>query len=433
MEKWQRYFKGKKITVMGLGLLGRGVGDTKFLAECGTKLIVTDLKTKERLRPSLIKLKKFHGIIYHLGGHRFEDFEKRDFILKSSDVPLDSPFIAHARAQGIPIMMSTALCAKLSGATLIGITGTRGKSTTTHLIFHMLKAAGRRVHLGGNVRGISTLALLKKIKPGDILILELDSWQLQGFGEMKISPHIAVFTNLLPDHMKYYKHNMARYFFDKSNIFRFQHKNDSTIAGATVAPRIKTKGTLIVPKPLPRFWSLKIPGAHNRENAACAVATVQLLGLKELEIKKGLSSFTGLPDRLELIRTIGGVKIYNDTTATTPDATRAGLQAFDTHKNIILIMGGHDKQLDMTSLTKIIPRHCKKVILLPGTGTDALSNQFRSNCAMASSLREAVQQAFQSTRRGDIILFSPAFASFGMFRNEFDRGEKFKTLVKKLK
>src|SRR3989344_8267606 len=211
MSDFEQYFKGKKITVMGLGLLGRGVGDVAFLAECGAELIVTDLKTKEQLKESLEKLAKFKGIKYVLGEHRLEDFRNRDFILKAAGVPLDSVYIEEAKKNNIPVEMSAALFAKFSGLPIIGVTGTRGKSTVTHLIAHILESAGKRVILGGNVRGVSNLQLLKEINPpagrADVAVLELDSWQLQGFGEAKISPHISAFTNFMQDHLNYYKNN----------------------------------------------------------------------------------------------------------------------------------------------------------------------------------------------------------------------------------
>lgn len=196
-------FKGKKITLMGLGLLGRGVGDAEFLAECGAELLVTDLKTEEQLAESLERLARFSNITYVLGEHRLEDFQKCDMVLKAAGVPFDSPYIAEAKKNNVRVEMSGALFARLSGIPIIGITGSRGKSTTTQLIYHTLTRAteGGTVHLGGNVRGVSNLQLLKNVEEGDIAVMELDSWQLQGFGEAGISPHISVFTNLLPDHM----------------------------------------------------------------------------------------------------------------------------------------------------------------------------------------------------------------------------------------
>jgi UDP-N-acetylmuramoylalanine--D-glutamate ligase len=433
MASYKEYFKNKKITVMGLGLLGRGVGDTKFLAECGAKLIITDLKIKEQLKSSIAKLKKFPGIKYRLGEHRLEDFRNRDFILKAAGVPLDSPFIAEARKNKIPVEMSASLFARLSGATIVGITGTRGKSTTTHLIHHVLKESGRNAFLGGNVKGVSTLSFLKKIKPNDIAILELDSWQLQGFGESKISPHISVFTNLLPDHLNYYKGDMKQYFADKANTFRFQKKGDFTVAGKGIAERIKTKGKKISAKPIPPSWKFNLPGSHNRENAGLAVEALKLLGISEKEIRNGLASFPGVPGRLELIRELRGIKIYNDTTSTTPDAGRIALKALGNKNKLILIMGGADKKLDMFSLIKMIPNYCKKVILLPGTGTDKLPVKFKDKCIQANNLKQAVNSAVSNAKKGDTILLSPGFASFGLFKNEFDRGDKFNKIVKNLK
>ncbi|MCX6703009.1 MAG: UDP-N-acetylmuramoyl-L-alanine--D-glutamate ligase [Candidatus Wolfebacteria bacterium] len=433
MVPYKNYFRNKKITVMGLGLLGRGLHDIKFLAECGAKLIVTDLKTKEQLKSSLLKLKKFKNVAYRLGGHKLEDFRNRDMIIKAAGVPLKSPFITEARKNNIPVEMSSALFARLSGIPIIGVTGTRGKSTVTHLIYHLLKTAKLKVLLGGNIKGISTLALLNKVKSGDIAVLELDSWQLQGFGGMKMSPHIAVFTNLLPDHQNYYENDMDRYFTDKANIFKFQTKKDFTIAGASIAGRIKTKGKKIIPKFLPSSWLIKLPGKHNRNNAALAIAAVKIFGLNDEIIKKGLRTFNGVPGRLELIREVRGIKFYNDTTATTPDATRIGLMALGKNNKLILIMGGSDKKLNMDSLLKIIPKYCKKIILLPGTGTDNLPAKFKNNCVSASTMKEAVREAVKISKQGDIVLLSPAFASFGLFKNEFDRGEKFNQLVRKLK
>ena len=222
---YKRYFKNKKITVMGLGLLGRGIGVVKFLAEQGVKLTVTDLKNKKELKLALDKLKKFKNIKYVLGEHKLDDFKNRDLIIRAANVPLDSVYIKEAQKNNIPIEMDASLFARLSLATIIGITGTRGKSTVTKIIYNSLKKhslKNRNVFLGGNIKGIATLPLLKKAKKGDFVILELDSWQLQGFGDLEISPHISVFTNFMSDHLNYYKGDMQHYFDDKANIFKYQ-------------------------------------------------------------------------------------------------------------------------------------------------------------------------------------------------------------------
>ncbi|MEK7129364.1 MAG: Mur ligase family protein, partial [Patescibacteria group bacterium] len=327
---YKKYFKGKRVTVMGLGLLGRGVGEAAFLAECGAKLIITDLKTRGQLKSSLTKLQKYnpeeplrgHGagnIKFVLGEHRLEDFKSRDFILKAASVPLNSPYIAEARRNKIPVEMSASLFARLSDVPVIGVTGTRGKSTVAHLIFHILKTAGKRAVLGGNVLGVSNLPFLKKADELDFAVLELDSWQLQGFGESRISPHIAVFTTFYPDHLNYYGNKMKRYFDDKALIFSNQKKGDILVAGKQALPYIKrwggrVKGKLVVPSILPREFSTQLLGAHNEYNVALAVAAARSLGVNDDMIKKAIRSFKGVPYRLELVRTVRGIKIYNDTT-----------------------------------------------------------------------------------------------------------------------
>lgn len=429
---------------MGLGLLGRGVGDAAFLARCGAQLTVTDTKNARELASSLRKLKKYRHITYVLGRHRPGDFKKADMVVKSAGVPFDSPYVRAAEKASVPVTMSTALFMKLlpPDAIVVGITGTRGKSTVAHLLFEILKADKRRVHLGGNVRGVSTLALLPKIKKGDIVVLELDSWQLQGFGAEKISPHIAIFTNFMPDHMNYYRGNNERYWRDKANIFRFQRKGDAVIVGAGVAPAVvsdaRRKGNVAAPLPVPRSWKLALPGEHNRSNAAFAVAAARRLGVPERIIKRTVLAFQGVPRRLEFLRTVRGVRIYNDTTATTPFAAATALHALGNKrkKNIVLIAGGSDKGLDPGPFANAIKEYCTAVVTLPGNGTDALLRAMQRAArgfTKTRTLKEATAQAFRIARKGNILLFSPGFTSFGLFKNEFDRGDRFTRLVRRLR
>lgn len=434
------HFKGKKITVMGLGLLGRGLGDARYLAECGAELIVTDLKTSEQLAESTAQLEGFPNISFSLGGHRLEDFRDRDLILKAAGVPLDSPHIAEAKKHSIPVRMSADLFAEIAGIPIVGVTGTRGKSTVTHMVQEVLQAAGKKVLLGGNVRGVSTLALLKEVTSEHIAVLELDSWQLQGFGEARLSPHIAVFTTLYPDHENYYKNHPEQYLADKANIFLYQNESDTLVLGKQCAAVIIEKyGEMVESKTvvadelkLPDMWTLKVPGMHNRYNAALALVTARELGIDDAVSRAALESFKGVPGRLELIREVSGVKIYNDTTATTPEATLAALKALDTGaRNIVLLMGGADKALDMNTLLYEIPNYTKRVILLTGTGTSRVL-EFLPGASVFDDLKKAVQEAVAAAEAGDTILFSPAFASFGMFKNEYDRGDQFNVLVQAL-
>ncbi len=435
-------FEGKKITVMGLGLLGRGVGDVEFLANCGAEIVVTDKKTSDELAVSVKKLEHFKNVAFHLGGHDMADFTDADMVLKAAGVPLNSPEIAAAQKAGVPVMMSTALFAKYAsemGATIVGVTGTRAKSTVTHMIYRTLVRAGKHALLGGNIRGKSTLAMLHSVKKGDVAVLELDSWQLQGFGELKISPHIAVVTNLSADHLNYYP-DMETYFADKTNIFKFQTKDDKLIVGTSIAERVAaTKPSVgaMTPVPLPHDWKLRVVGEHNRENAALAAAVLMALGLSDEEVKDGLESFEGVEGRLQFLRDVNGVKIYNDNNSTTPTATIAALRAVgDQHKKgVVLIMGGDDKGLDMSELIQEIPKWCSKVVLFKERGSERIREDiFALQPAVQvyeeEGLKATVVRAFQVAEPGETVLYSPAFASFGKyFKNEFDRNDQFLKIV----
>ena len=290
-------FEGKKITVLGLGVLGRAVGDAEFLAQNGAFVTVTDKKNESELFESVERLRKYPNVTFHLGGHQDNDFIHADMVVKAAGVRLDSPEIALSHKSGVQVVMSTALFALYAvqeGAKVVGVTGTRGKSTTTQMIYESLRAVGGRdVLLGGNVRGVSTLAMLPQVQKSTIAVLELDSWQLQGFGELKISPQVAVFTNLMPDHQNYYP-DMGSYFSDKANIYRFQKQGDTLVVGESIMGQVRADNPPISPTspdPIPSDWVLKIPGVHNRENAALASAALTALGVSVDEIKQSLESF----------------------------------------------------------------------------------------------------------------------------------------------
>jgi len=447
MIDYKKFFKDKKVTVVGLGLLGKRLGDIAFLSECGAKVLVTDLKPSTMLRPSLNKLRKYKNIEYVLGEHRLEDFENCDFVLKGQGVPLDSIYVEHARKNGIPIEMDESLFAKLAPSVkIIGVTGTRGKTTTTVLIFNILKAAGLRVHLGGNILGTAALPLLKKVKDGDIVVFELSSWQLQGFGEEKISPAVSVFTNFMPDHMNYYKDILEDYYQDKSYIYKFQNKNDVLVLGPSMKNLVKNhKGQKFTAnvKNIPKSWKILLKGKHNLENIACAVEVARFLKIKEEIIKKAVENFKTISGRLELVQNIHGVEIYNDTNSCTPEATSVALKALASPKKvfgerkIILIMGGSDKNLDFKNLFKDIGKFVKYLILIPGNGTARVMPDLKKIKSVkiyeGKDLKDVVRKAYALTKKGDIILFSPAFTSFGMFQNEYDRGDQFMKIIKNLK
>ncbi len=460
MSDYKQYFKGKRVTVMGLGLLGKRLGDIAFMAECGAKVLVTDLKTEKELAPSIKALKKYKNIKYVLGEHRFEDFENCDFVLKGQGVSLDTPYIEHAKKKKIPVEMDESLFVKLAPKVkIIGVTGTRGKTTTTILIYEILSSFAKategqgkigKVYLGGNIKGTAALPLLKEVKEGDYVVFELSSWQLQGFGEAKISPFISVFTNFMPDHMNYYGSTsspqvaMKRYFTDKSYIFKFQKKSDVLVLGSSMKKLIKnTKAKKIFAntKHVPKSWHINLPGIHNLENISCAVEVARYLKIDEEVIKKAIKHFNPISGRLEYVKNIKGIDIYNDNNATTPEATQVALIALGKiisgKKNIVLIMGGTDKNLELKKLVEEIKKYVKVLVLIPGNGTNRISTLLHKikglHVYKEENLKDVVTKAYSVSEKGDIILFSPAFASFGMFNNEYDRGDQFMALVKKMK
>ncbi len=451
---YKDFFAGKKILMMGLGILGRGVNVAKFLAECGAELTITDLKTEGQLASSLKTLSKFPNIKYVLGKHDLVDFSAQDMIIKSAGVPLDSIYIAEAQKNNIPIEMDASLFAKLaklstSNINVIGITGSKGKSTVTHLIYAIIQEAfkktKRNVYLGGNVKGLATLPLLKKIKDGDVVVMELDSWQLQGFGDSKISPNIAVFTTFMADHMNYYKGDMDKYFADKANIYRYQKENDYFVAGAQVAKFIKNndkdgvKGEMVIAnkKNIPKRWKIKLSGDHNFDAISLAIKATEKLGIKELTAKKVIEKFKGLRGRLEFVKEIKGIKYYNDTTATMPEAVMVALESFKKYKGkIILIGGGADKNLEYDKYAKSVKKYVKTLILFRGLASNKIISalgKIKFPVEIVDSMKKAMNIARANSKKGDIVLLSPGAASFGVFKNEFDRGEQFDKVVKKLK
>lgn len=435
------YFKGKKVTVMGLGLLGRGVGDAAYIAEAGAaEVIVTDLKTEEELAASVGQLRGYENVTLVLGEHRTEDFADRDFVLVGAGVPQDSPYLMTAKGAGVPLKQSAALFAELSGIPVIGVTGTRGKSTVSQMIHHTLSlATGEQIILGGNIRGVSNLQLLKVVGEDSLAVMELDSWQLQGFGWAGISPQIAVFTNFMEDHMNYYKGDMDAYFADKANIFRNQEDTGVLITTPEVFERAKQtditlRGEVVLADSsvIPEDCLLAMPGEHNRLNAALAYEALKAISLSDEHIFEGLTTFSGVEGRLQYVKTVDNVRIYNDNNATTPQATIAALETLDLgNKNIVLIAGGAYKEVDPQPLVEKLAQHCKRVILIPGTGTDILL-QTGAEALVVESLTQAVEEARLAAENADVILFSPGFASFGQYVNEYERNDEFMKLVSEM-
>ena len=448
-SQYQHYFAGKKITVMGIGLLGRGVGDIKFLASCGADIIATDLKHKVKLKKSLLQLKRFKNISYTLEKHLVSDFRGRDMIVKGAGVPLKNRYITVAEEENTPIHMSFGLVLDILKkeniqVKVIGVTGSKGKSTTTGLIEAILKKSGLTYHLAGNIRGTANLPLLKKINDGDIVLAELDSWQLQGLHSVKISPEIAVFTNFFEDHLNYYQGSMRDYFKDKSAIFKYQTDNDHLILTSASKKAIKKyyRGNTTAHKHLARFkhlpksWEYIIFGKHNEKNLAQAYHVAKILGVPQATIKETFAEFAGVEGRFQRIGARNGITFFNDNNSTTPESTVVSLQSLKKRypgRNIILIGGGADKEFHYNKMAKYIERNIKFALLFSGAATDKLRDCFSDkfeNFMETLSMKTAMNIALSHAQRGDIVILSPGAASFGVFNNEYERGDQFMRYVK---
>ena len=460
--------KGKKITVMGLGLHGGGIGTVRFLSWAGAIITVTDLKSKEELAPSLEKLKDIKNIVYVFNQHRPEDFAKADMVIKTPPVSWSNKYVKIALENKVPVEVDSSLFFKLCKNTIVGVTGTKGKTTTSTLIYEILKAAGKNPVKAG-VGQVPVLDKLKDLEKDNTVVFELSSWRLSALGRYKISPHVAVFTNIFPDHLNYYK-NVEEYIKDKKYIFLNQKPEDffaanwddevlNKLDGEIKSNLIKfsknkvnhgksvflNEGAVYInngidEKKVIDVSEIKLKGVHNASNILAAVSAATALEIDPKAIKKAIAEFRGIPHRLEFVREVEGVKYYNDTAATTPESAEAGINAF--FEPIVLICGGSDKNLDMSKLEKIISQKVKSAVFLKGQATDKLIDAIRKNLPaedskkeflMAESMEKAVELARIEAMNGDVILLSPGAASFGMFANEFDRGDKFKAAVNSLK
>ena len=458
-------FKNKRILVFGLGLHGGGVGTVTFLAKHGARITITDLRSRKELAPSIRTLSNIKGVRWVLGKHREKDFLSADIILKNPGIPPSSPYLQFSRDHDKPITSDMGIFFRLCPATIIGVTGTRGKSTTAYLIWLFLKTffqkkirgRKRRIFLGGNIRK-SPLEFLGELTKDDIVVLELSSFQLHDLihdtwlsKNDRRSPQIAVITNIMRDHLNWHG-TMRAYIKAKRGIVRYQTPGDIVIAnGLDPAVRQMLKGVrsrVRFPK-LPPDWRNLIDeklGEHYQSSVALAVAVVRRFGAPVPLLKKAFAGFRGLEGRQEHIALIRGIHFVNDTTATVPEAAIAAIKRFREKagsRRLILIAGGSDKKLLFDEFAKIIARDVDVLILLPGTATKKILKDTRykiqdtdkKNVVVkrAKTIQEAVTIAYRNAKRGDWIVLSPGAASFGLFLNEFDRGEQFRREVKGLK
>lgn len=440
-NKFKKEVYGKKVLILGLGLQGSGVGACHFFQKLGCNLRITDLKSESELAESLAKLNSIFFDRLTLGEHKEEDLDWADIIIVNPDISQNSNFLALAKKKHKFIEMETALFAELCPVPIVGVTGTRGKTTTSTLIARLLASTYPTI-LAGNVSGSETIMNLFEINsPAAKVILELSSFQLAGFHLKKISPPIAVFTNFYEDHLNKYP-SLAEYFYDKRAIYLYQRPDDFLVINA----KFQTGGFANAPcaniqqdaKGQVYFFSRKdvegydyrLIGEHNEENLAAALTVGKIFNLADEKIKQVLMEFGGVAYRQEIVREINDIIFINDTTATTPKAAEVALATFNS-RPVILICGGHDKKCHFENFAAQAAR-VKKIILLNGSGTEKFKAELLRQkiepekiSPIFNTMAAAVKEAWSVAEKGDAILLSPGFASFGMFKNEFDRGCQF--------
>ncbi len=478
---------GTRVLVMGLGVHGGGLGVARWLLRQRAEVTITDMADPKTLEGSLAALHQTEAECgtaarYVLGEHRAEDFTGHAIIVANPAVRSDSPWLAMARAAGATIETEMTLFFRHCPGPILGITGTKGKTTTTMLTGAMLRRQSPDAIVAGNLR-VSALDALERITPTTPVVLELSSFQLGGLGEAGISPRYACVTNLSPDHLNYHG-TMEEYAHAKQQIFAHQSADgivvlnqdlrESPITAAwfadarpgqlrTFSPRpndeancrITQEGEVIYhDEVLFNVSDIRLTGEHNRANVLAATALAREFGVTAEHIRAAVREFTGVEHRMEIVREIDGVTYINDTTATNPSAAQAALASVT--GPIVLLAGGADKRLAFDELARAIVQRVKVVILLDGNATDRLQNalsrvwndtisgnQTPRDANMRSAfphivgpfdnLTAAIQEAQRYAMPGDAVLLSPGCASFGMFRNEFHRGEEFRRLVHKLR
>lgn len=461
LNKFNQEISGKNIAIIGIGV--SNIPLLKYFSDLNVTISVFDNREEKDLDKETIEEMKKYNVTMFLGKNNLNNLHGFDYIFRSPSVRPDTPEIVEEINNGAILTSEIEKVIELTPATVIGITGSDGKTTTTSLTFEIMKKSGHKCFLGGNI-GYPLFTQIKDMTPDDYVILELSSFQLMN---MKISPKIAIVTNITPNHLNVHK-DYQEYIDCKKNIFMNQDEDgilvinyDNSITKEFIKD---AKGKVIyfshkelldngvifdendrtikmcedgIRKHLLKQKDMKLRGEHNCENACAAIAATYNL-VNEDDIIDTIKDFSGVEHRLEYIREINGVKWFNDSIGTSPTRTIAGLQSFD--EKIVLIAGGYDKHLDYTPIAKPIIENVSKLILM-GATADKIENAVKEELVKqdknlpiykCKTLQEVVYKAKEVASEGEVVLFSPASASFDLFRNFEERGNKFKEIVNSL-
>ena len=447
----KEFFAGKRVLIMGLGRFGGGVDAAKFAAEAGARVIITDLASRQQLSDSISQLEEFGDIEFHLGSHNSVDFEQADIIIANPAVPGDNEFLELARRYKKFITSQINIFFQLCPSQIIGITGANGKSTTASLTAHLLRSAREeKVWLSGNIGNEPLLTRLNQIAPDDLVVLELSSFQIEQLAQIQKAPKVALLTNLTPNHLDRYG-AFEDYCAAKESIFKFQKLDDKfpavsifnaedKVSAEWFGKYNKDTGRICITFSANDISeqireSFGLPGRANLSNLAAAVAITRHFGVDDDQIRSSLPQFRALHHRLELVAKINGVSWYNDSKATTPESAIVALEAFE--QPTIIIAGGYDKNVAFDELGQKIAKDAKVAILIGQTAekiVDAIKAcpKNKTRIEFGSSLAEAVQLANRLAESGDVVLLSPACASYDMFDNFQQRGQEFCRLIRQI-
>lgn len=457
INEYLNKLKGKKVAVLGIGISNTPL--IKMLLQAGVRVTACDRRERSAFdNGQLDELEKLGAVVY-LGENYLEHLKGQDVIFRTPGLRPDLPQIQAAVREGARLTSEMEVFFRVCPCPIIGVTGSDGKTTTTTIIAKLLESAGYTVHLGGNI-GKPLLPEAGSMKEADIAVVELSSFQLM---TMNLSPHISVVTNLAPNHLDVHK-SMEEYIEAKKNIFTHQRREDRLILNEdneitrSFAPTATGQVTLFSRKEKPEnsgvflqngaIWvkngegerqvlscqDILLPGDHNVENYMAAIGAVDGL-VPDEAIRSFAKAFGGVEHRIELVRELDGVKYYNDSIASSPTRTMAGLKCFT--EKVILIAGGYDKHIPFDVLGPAILEHVKLLILTGATAPKIRAaveetpgyQEGKPGIYEYDDFREAVDAAHKAARPGDVVILSPACASFDKFRNFMERGNTFKSLV----
>ena len=459
LEEFNNYVKFRKVAIIGMGVSNIPLLD--YFYEKKSKVMVFDNREISEMPKDIMDKITEYSMEFSLGKNYLSKLNNFDLIIRSPSCMPTIPEIEKEATRGAIVTTEVELLMKMCPCKIIGITGSDGKTTTTTLISEIIKAGGYECYVGGNI-GTPLFTKLKDIMPDDVVVLELSSFQLMG---MEISPDIAVITNISPNHLNIHK-DYEEYIEAKKNIFKYQNKDGILVTNfdneITKNASMQAKGKVIyfsskikldngyivdgntikqcedkLRKHLLSSKDIIIRGTHNYENICAALAATETLVDKDIAIET-CKNFKGVAHRIEFVKEINRVKWYNDSASSTPTRTISGINSF--HEDIVLIAGGSDKNLDYTPLAKPIIDNVK-VLILMGETSEKIFNCVKNEeekskkqikIFTCSSLNQAVILSKRNSKPGQVVLFSPASASFDMFKNMYDRGNQFKAIVQKM-